>query len=92
MKVADVLDRIACSCISVEGESRELLRKLTLLDVLGKRRVGEASSQNQVLGKLSTYDPLMDQLLNDREICGCMFGVTLCPRGPILKRDNWAVG
>jgi len=52
-KMADVLDRIARSDVTVKGESQELLRKLTLLDVLGKRGVMEMGSRNQVLGSLS---------------------------------------
>jgi len=41
LKVADVLNRIARSGIAVKGGSREFPRKLTFLDVFGKRGVGE---------------------------------------------------
>ena len=60
LKVADVLNWIALSNITVEVGSRELLQKLTLLDVLGKWGVMEAGSQNQVLGELCPYDLLLD--------------------------------
>ena len=66
--MADVLDRITRSGVTVECESQELSRKLTLLNVLGKREVVEAESQNQVPGKLGLHDPLLDQLLEDAGI------------------------
>ena len=85
LEVADVLDRIARSGVTIKGGSRELLRKLTLLNVFEKRGVVE-DSQNQVLGKLGLHDPLLNQLLEDAEIWGCtVLGVTLCSRRPVLK-------
>jgi len=66
--VADVLDQIARSGVTVEGGSQELFQKLTLLDVLEKRGFVEASSRNQMLGKFGLHDPLLDQLLEDAEI------------------------
>ena len=66
--MADVLDQIARSDVAVEGGSRELLRKLTLLDVLEKRGVVDAAGRNQVLGDLGLHNPLLDQLLEDVEI------------------------
>ena len=63
--MADVLNRITRSSVAVEGRRQELLRKLALLDVLGKRGVVEACGQNQVLQELGLHDLLLDQLTKD---------------------------
>jgi len=44
--MADVLDRIARPSVVIEDVRRELLRKLTLLNVLGKRGVVESDVHN----------------------------------------------
>ena len=46
--MVNVMDWIARSGVVIEGESRELLWKLTLSNVLEKRGVEEAGGQNPV--------------------------------------------
>jgi len=79
-----MLDWITHSGVAVEGRSRELLRKFTLLDILGMRGVMEAGGRNQVMGELGLNDQLVDQLIKDVEIWGPA-SVALCPREVVLK-------
>ena len=84
-----VLDRITRSGIPVEGGCQELLWKLTLLDIFGKREIVGTGGRNQVLGELGLHDPLLDQLIEDMEIWGpVVLGVTLHPCGLVLKDDD----
>jgi len=83
----DVLNLIIHSSVAVEGGSRELSRKLTLLDVLGK--VVEADGRDQVLRQLGLYDPLLDQLIESLKIwVPPALGVALCVHEVVLEGDN----
>ena len=84
-----MLDQIARPNVAVKDWSRELLRKLILLDVFGKREVVEVGDRNQVLGKLGLHDLLLDQLLKNEEIWGpAVLSVALCLCGFVLKGDD----
>jgi len=77
--MADVLDWIARSVVAIEVGTREF-QKLTLLDVLEKRGVVEAGSQNQVLGEPGLHELLLDQLLKNVKIWRpVVLSVILCP-------------
>ena len=67
-EVSDVLNWIARSRISIEGESREFPREFTLLDIFGERRVVNVSSWDQVLRRLDLHDPFLNQLVKGMEI------------------------
>jgi len=60
------------SGVAVEGGSRELCRKFTLLDVFGKQGVIKAGGRDQVLRQLGLHDLLMDQLVEGVEIYGAL--------------------
>ena len=65
-----MLNWIARSGVTVEGESREFSQKLTLPDVLGEWRVVEASGWDQVLRQFVLHDTLLDQLIKGVETQG----------------------
>ena len=84
-----MLNWIARSGVTVEGESREFSQKLTLPDVLGEWRVVEASGWDQVLRQFSLHDPLQDQLIEGAENRGCsVLGIAFCPCGIVLEGCN----
>ena len=58
----------------------------SLLDLLGKRRIVEVGSWDQVLRKLGLHDSLLDQLIEGTKIQrSSVLGVTLCLRGVVLE-------
>ena len=69
-KMADVLNWIARSGISVEGGSRECLQKFTPLNILEEMRVMDVSNWDQVLRQLVIHDSFLDQLVEGMEIHG----------------------
>ena len=63
-----MLNRITHYGVVVESESQEFPRELTLLDLLGERRIVDSGSWAWVVRQLGLHDLLLDQLIEGMEI------------------------
>ena len=67
-EVSDVLNWITHYGVEVESGSREFPRELAPLDLFGERRIMDFCDQRRVVQRLGLHYPLLDQLVEGKEI------------------------